>query len=247
MSGVAARRSFLRVVQVVEVAGVEGVVAARELPDASGADRRSRGAANDKKNRVSGNFRGSGVGANVGRFCCKLDRVLPCWARRPGPSPPLFGGAWFNNLGPLPLSGTVSQGSGGAEPGASDVRCTSWTAVGICRLTPYNCRVRSYMHPNAMRLQLELSTGRDLTECRRLTTPLLHSLSAVCCICGLPLSSVHPAAGNTDGSSDLTYRPIYMTTTPRSTSPGSTSPRNTTTPRSRSSQHRVVVLRGPAF
>ena len=44
-----------------------------------------------KKNRVSGNFRGSGVGANVGRFCCKLDRVLPCWARRPGPPPPLFG------------------------------------------------------------------------------------------------------------------------------------------------------------
>ena len=93
-------------------------------------------------------------------------------------------------------------------------------------------RVRSYMHPNAMRLQLELSTGRDLTECRRLTTPLLHSLSAVCCICGLPLSSVHPAAGNTDGSSDITYRPIYMTTTPRSTSPRSTLSHNTTTPRS---------------
>ena len=42
VSGVAARRSLLRVVGVIEVAGVEGV-AARELPDAGGAGLRSRG------------------------------------------------------------------------------------------------------------------------------------------------------------------------------------------------------------
>ena len=87
-----------------------------------------------KKKQCLGKLSRIGGGSECGPILLQAGLGSAVVRAGTGAAPTTFWQWTVQQFGPVaPVRGLAKQWS--AEPGASDVRCTSWTAVNVCRLT----------------------------------------------------------------------------------------------------------------